>query len=136
MTSEANVILHIGAGSFHRAHQAWYLHRLIESGDATNKSWSLAVGNIRGDMNAVLDALAAQHGEYTLETVTPKGEREYETIRGWIAAASRIITGRGRSVTTSRSARRTRRSCGTPTSGSMTPCYPTASRSTSFSRRK
>ncbi|WP_250518083.1 D-arabinitol 4-dehydrogenase [Caballeronia sp. ATUFL_M1_KS5A] len=78
MTNEANVILHIGAGSFHRAHQAWYLHRLNESGD---KSWSLAVGNIRGDMNAVLDALAAQNGEYTLETVTPKGEREYETIR-------------------------------------------------------
>ena len=36
MTSErnsaANVILHIGAGSFHRAHQAWYLHRLIDIG--------------------------------------------------------------------------------------------------------
>src|SRR6201995_4137032 len=82
MTSERNsaadVILHIGAGSFHRAHQAWYLHRLNETGD---QSWSLAVGNIRGDMNAVLDALAAQNGEYTLETVTPKGEREYETIR-------------------------------------------------------
>ncbi|MDR5770682.1 MULTISPECIES: D-arabinitol 4-dehydrogenase [unclassified Caballeronia] len=78
MTSENNVILHIGAGSFHRAHQAWYLSRLIESGDA---SWSLAVGNIRGDMNAVLDALAAQNGEYTLETVTPQGERDYETVR-------------------------------------------------------
>ncbi|MDR5756153.1 D-arabinitol 4-dehydrogenase [Caballeronia sp. LZ035] len=81
MTSEANVILHIGAGSFHRAHQAWYLHRLIETGDANDKRWSLAVGNIRGDMNAVLDALAAQNGEYTLETVTPKGEREYERIK-------------------------------------------------------
>ena len=74
----ANVILHIGAGSFHRAHQAWYLHRLIESGDTR---WSLTVGNIRGDMNAVLDALAAQKGVYTLETVTPQGERAYETIR-------------------------------------------------------
>ncbi|MDR5877163.1 D-arabinitol 4-dehydrogenase [Caballeronia sp. LZ032] len=81
MTSEANVILHIGAGSFHRAHQAWYLHRLIETGDANDRRWSLAVGNIRGDMNAVLDALAAQNGEYTLETVTPKGEREYERIK-------------------------------------------------------
>ncbi|SAK52532.1 D-arabinitol 4-dehydrogenase [Caballeronia catudaia] len=95
MTSEANVILHIGAGSFHRAHQAWYLHRLNESGD---KSWSLAVGNIRGDMNAVLDALAAQNGEYTLETVTPKGEREYETIRAirkvvpWSADLAELIS--------------------------------------------
>jgi D-arabinitol 4-dehydrogenase len=76
--ASANVILHIGAGSFHRAHQAWYLHRLIESGDA---SWSLAVGNIRGDMNAVLEALAAQDGAYTLETVTPQGERAYETVK-------------------------------------------------------
>ena len=94
MTSEANVILHIGAGSFHRAHQAWYLHRLNETGD---QSWSLAVGNIRGDMNAVLDALAAQNGEYTLETVTPKGEREYETIRAikkvvpWSADLNELI---------------------------------------------
>lgn len=94
MTSEANVILHIGAGSFHRAHQAWYLHRLNESGDT---SWSLAVGNIRGDMNAVLDALAAQNGEYTLETVTPQGEREYETVRAikkvvpWSADLAELI---------------------------------------------
>ena len=82
MTSERNsaadVILHIGAGSFHRAHQAWYLHRLIDSGDTR---WSLTVGNIRGDMNAVLEALAAQDGAYTLETVTPQGERAYETVK-------------------------------------------------------
>lgn len=71
-------ILHLGAGSFHRAHQAWYLHRLIAAGDT---DWSLAVGNIRGDGNALLDALAAQQGVYTLETVTPHGERAYETIR-------------------------------------------------------
>lgn len=77
-SSSQNVILHIGAGSFHRAHQAWYLHKLIESGDT---SWSLTVGNIRGDMNAVLEALASQDGTYTLETVTPQGERAYETIR-------------------------------------------------------
>ncbi|WP_244814282.1 D-arabinitol 4-dehydrogenase [Caballeronia sp. Lep1P3] len=93
-TPGANVILHIGAGSFHRAHQAWYLHRLIESGDA---GWSLAVGNIRGDMNAVLDALAAQNGAYTLETVTPQGEREYETVRSirkvvpWSADLAELI---------------------------------------------
>src|SRR6195952_3998601 len=88
MTSERNaaadVILHIGAGSFHRAHQAWYLHRLIESGDTR---WSLSVGNIRGDMNAVLEALALQNGEYTLETVTPQGERAYERIK----AITRVV---------------------------------------------
>lgn len=31
--------LHIGLGSFHRAHQAWYLHRLQVMGD---KHWSIA----------------------------------------------------------------------------------------------
>ncbi|RQH09964.1 D-arabinitol 4-dehydrogenase [Paraburkholderia dinghuensis] len=76
-----NVILHIGAGSFHRAHQAWYLHRVNLSREPGEAAWSLTVGNIRSDMNAVLDALVAQHGVYTLETVTPHGERSYETIR-------------------------------------------------------
>lgn len=79
--SGANVILHIGAGSFHRAHQAWYLHRVNLSREPDEPAWSLTVGNIRSDMNAVLDALAAQQGVYTLETVTPQGERSYETIR-------------------------------------------------------
>ncbi len=80
----APVILHIGAGSFHRAHQAWYLHRVNQAAAAagdTAGQWSLVVGNIRDDMRATMDALAAQHGAYTLETVTPQGERAYETIR-------------------------------------------------------
>lgn len=79
--SNANVILHIGAGSFHRAHQAWYLHRVNLTRKPDEAAWSLTVGNIRSDMNAVMDALAAQNGAYTLETVTPQGERAYETIR-------------------------------------------------------
>jgi D-arabinitol 4-dehydrogenase len=73
-----NVIVHIGIGAFHRAHQAWYLHRLNLKGDS---HWSLAIGNIRADMQPVLQALASQDGVYTLETVTPEGERDYETIR-------------------------------------------------------
>jgi len=27
-------IVHIGVGNFHRAHQSWYLHRLMQNGDA------------------------------------------------------------------------------------------------------
>ncbi|KOC89240.1 D-arabinitol 4-dehydrogenase [Winslowiella iniecta] len=75
--STANVWMHIGAGSFHRAHQAWYLHRLLQQGD---ERWHIALGNIRQDADALLNQLAAQNGEYTLETVTPKGERRYERI--------------------------------------------------------
>ncbi|CAJ0794353.1 Mannitol 2-dehydrogenase [Ralstonia mannitolilytica] len=69
--------LHLGAGSFHRAHQAWYLHRLREAGDA---SWRLALANIRNDAATLLHDLAAQHGAYTLETVDTAGRRAYERI--------------------------------------------------------
>ena len=27
-------IVHVGVGNFHRAHQAWYLHRLMQVGEA------------------------------------------------------------------------------------------------------
>jgi D-arabinitol 4-dehydrogenase len=77
-------ILHLGLGSFHRAHQAVYLHRLIAQGDTR---WTLAGGNLRGDMQDTVAALQAQGGAYTLETVTPAGERHYERI----AAIGRII---------------------------------------------
>ena len=73
-----NTILHIGLGSFHRAHQAVYLHRLHEAGE---RSWSIVAGNLRDDMPETLAALVAQRGEYTLETVTPAGVRHYERIR-------------------------------------------------------
>ena len=73
-----NTILHLGLGSFHRAHQAVYLHRLIEAGDT---GWAITAGNLRADMADTVAALIAQDGEYTLETVSPAGERVYERIR-------------------------------------------------------
>lgn len=72
-----SIWLHIGAGSFHRAHQAWYLHRLLQQGD---HRWEIALSNIRDDTVPLFNTLAGQHGEYTLETVTPEGKREYEKI--------------------------------------------------------
>ncbi|EMM0380951.1 mannitol dehydrogenase family protein [Pluralibacter gergoviae] len=77
MAQQHAVWMHIGAGSFHRAHQAWYLHRLLQQGD---DSWSIALGNIRDDAGPLLAALQKQGGEYVLETVSPEGERAYETI--------------------------------------------------------
>lgn len=70
--------LHIGLGSFHRAHQAWYFNELIESGD---DSWTIAAGNIRNDSEHTVEAMLAQNGEYVLETVSPHDEREYEVIK-------------------------------------------------------
>ncbi len=72
-----NTLLHLGLGSFHRAHQAVYLHELIQTGDA---SWTLAGGNTRPDMAETMAALAAQGGAYTLETISPAGEHRYERI--------------------------------------------------------
>jgi D-arabinitol 4-dehydrogenase len=79
-----NVMLHIGLGSFHRAHQAVYMHRLRETGD---RSWAIVGGNSRPDMAETMAALIAQDGRYTLETVTPDGVRAYETI----TAIERVI---------------------------------------------
>jgi D-arabinitol 4-dehydrogenase len=82
--SQPFVMLHLGLGSFHRAHQALYLHLLRESGDTR---WTIAGGNIRPDMADTLAALQAQGGEYTLETVTPAGVRQYERV----TSISRVV---------------------------------------------
>lgn len=79
-----NVMLHLGLGSFHRAHQAVYLHELHKSGD---HRWTLAGGNLRGDMLETLAALQAQGGAYTLETISPAGEHHFERI----TAISQVI---------------------------------------------
>ena len=72
-----NTMLHLGLGSFHRAHQAVYLNALRATGDT---SWSLAGGNTRPDMAETLQALQDQGGAYTLETISPAGEHRYERI--------------------------------------------------------
>jgi D-arabinitol 4-dehydrogenase len=72
-----HTILHLGLGSFHRAHQAVYVHQLRQQGDTR---WSITGGNLRPDMPETIAALQAQDGRYTLETVTPQGERSYTVI--------------------------------------------------------
>ena len=78
------VILHLGLGSFHRAHQAVYLHQLHGLGDAR---WVLAGGNIRADIADTIEVLRAQGGTYTLETVTPAQERTYT----WIESIKTVV---------------------------------------------
>ncbi len=73
-----SVVLHLGLGSFHRAHQAVYLQQLIDLGDTR---WSITGANLRPDMADVMAALQAQGGAYTLETVTPKGVYNYQRIQ-------------------------------------------------------
>lgn len=76
-TTASSVILHLGLGSFHRAHQAVYLNALHQAGD---ESWVLAGGNTRPDMAETMAALERQGGAYTLETVTPAGVRAYTRV--------------------------------------------------------
>ena len=38
-------IVHIGVGNFHRAHQAWYLHRLMQAGEAHD--WAIIGAGVR-----------------------------------------------------------------------------------------
>jgi len=94
--------LHLGLGAFHRAHQAVYLHRLHETGD---RGWTLASGNIRPEGSELIEALRAQGGEYTLQTVSPDGEERFERIRSitevipWDASLTGFVA-RGREDST------------------------------------
>ena len=83
-TSSPRVMLHLGLGSFHRAHQAVYQHLLHQQGD---RSWVLAGGHIRPDMPETIAALQASGGAYTLETISPAGEHAYTRI----ASIQRVI---------------------------------------------
>jgi D-arabinitol 4-dehydrogenase len=70
-------VLHLGLGSFHRAHQAAYQQRLIDTGDTR---WALVGANLRPDLAQTLDALSRQGGAYTLETIAPDGLVRYQRI--------------------------------------------------------
>jgi D-arabinitol 4-dehydrogenase len=88
-------ILHLGLGSFHRAHMAVYLHAYQQLG---HTDWTLAAGNTRPDMLPTIAALSAQQGRYTLETVTPRGERSYLEVSSlaqiipWAPGLTGLIT--------------------------------------------
>lgn len=44
-------IIHVGVGNFHRAHQAWYLHRLMQVGEALD--WAIIGAGVR-DADAIM----------------------------------------------------------------------------------
>lgn len=57
-------ICHLGPGRFHRAHQAQFLHRLLQDGDA--QGWGLCAISLRAADRAAVNELAAQDGLYSL----------------------------------------------------------------------
>ena len=64
-------IVHIGVGNFHRAHQAWYLHRLMQQGDA--KDWAIIGAGVRQNDAVMREKLAAQDFLTTLIELSPDG---------------------------------------------------------------
>ena len=71
-------IAHIGAGHFHRAHQAMYIDRLLQRGLA--REWGICgVGVMPADWT-MRDVLRDQDGLYTLILENPDGTREAQVI--------------------------------------------------------
>ena len=64
-------IVHIGLGNFHRAHQAWYLHRLMQTGAA--QDWAIIGAGVRPYDSAMRDRLLAQDCLTTLIELDPTG---------------------------------------------------------------
>ena len=62
-------IVHIGLGNFHRAHQAWYLHRLMQDGLAHD--WAIIGAGVRAGDSAQRDRLMAQDYLTTLIELKP-----------------------------------------------------------------
>ncbi len=71
-------IVHIGVGGFHRAHQAMYLDRLMNQGQALD--WGIVgLGVMPSDVR-MRDALASQDHLYTLTTKAPDGTEDIRVI--------------------------------------------------------
>ena len=65
-------IVHIGLGNFHRAHQAWYLHRLMQMGKAHD--WAIIGAGVRPGDAAQRARLLAQDCLTTLIELDPSGK--------------------------------------------------------------
>jgi mannitol 2-dehydrogenase len=71
-------IAHIGAGHFHRAHQAMYIDRLLQAGLA--REWGICgIGVMPADWT-MRDVLNDQDGLYTLILEKPDGSRDAQVI--------------------------------------------------------
>jgi mannitol 2-dehydrogenase len=64
-------MVHIGLGNFHRAHQAWYLHRLFDQG--RDQDWAILGAGVRPGDALQRERLLAQDCLTTLIELDPKG---------------------------------------------------------------
>ena len=90
-------IVHIGVGNFHRAHQAWYLHRLMQNGQAHD--WAILGAGVRPYDAAMREKLLAQDCLTTLieldpapaAPAAPGGIRGATGYRYWTIAVSNLV---------------------------------------------
>ncbi len=66
-------IVHIGVGNFHRAHQAWYLHRLLAKG--LNQDWAIIGAGVRPNDEVMRQKLREQNYLTTLIELSPTSRR-------------------------------------------------------------
>ena len=71
-------IVHIGVGNFHRAHLAWYVHRLMQRGVATD--WAIIGAGVMENDRAMRRRLLAQDCLTTLIELDPDGGQATEII--------------------------------------------------------
>ncbi len=71
-------IVHIGVGGFHRSHQAYYIHQLIQQ--FGEMQWGICGLGLRPADVKIREVLKQQDGLYALVTQSPDGEVTAEVI--------------------------------------------------------
>ena len=75
-------IIHIGLGNFHRAHQSWYLHRLMQQGLAID--WAIIGAGVRPYDETQRQKMAAQDYLTTLIELDPTSGTSAEVVGSMI----------------------------------------------------
>jgi len=70
--------VHIGVGGFHRSHQAYYIHQLLEKFDLLD--WGICGVGLREADRKMYEVLKKQDGLYTLTIQHPDGTNQSEVI--------------------------------------------------------
>ena len=84
-------IIHIGVGNFHRAHLAWYVHRLMQQGDAAD--WGIIGSGVMENDRNMRQNLLAQDCLTTLIELDPEGGRQPKSsVPCWITFRLRTAT--------------------------------------------
>ncbi len=71
-------IVHIGVGGFHRSHQAYYIHQLLEKHHTLD--WGICGVGLREGDRKISEILKKQDCLYTLVTQYPDGTKKNEVI--------------------------------------------------------